>query len=99
MAGTLTLSDAQGLAELLTIRIGAGVPRDLRLAVLVDNLGTADYVPRKAVLLVDGRASGEVVVQPDGQPDWVYWSLPELAPGAELSLSVEADKGACRMRC
>ena len=93
MAGTLTLSDAQGLAELLTIRVGAGVPRDMRLAVLVDNLGTVDYVPRKAVLFVDGRASGQVMVQPDGKPDWIYWNLPELKPGAELSLSLEADKG------
>jgi hypothetical protein len=93
MAGTLTLSDTQGLAELLTIRVGEGVPRDLRLAVLVDNLGTADYVPRRAVVFVNGRASGEVVLQPDGQPDWVYWELPELQPGAELSLRVEADKG------
>ena len=93
MAGTLTLSDAQGLAELLTIRVGAGVPRDLRLAVLVDNLGTVDYVPRKVVLFVDGRASGQVMIQPDGKPDWIYWNLPELKPGAELSLSLEADKG------
>ena len=93
MAGTLTLSDAQGLAELLTIRVGAGVPRDMRLAVLVDNLGTVDYVPRKAVLFVDGRASGQVMVQPDGKPDWIYWNLPELKPGAELSLGLEADKG------
>jgi beta-fructofuranosidase len=45
------------------------------------------------VVFVNGRASGEVVLQPDGQPDWVYWELPELQPGAELSLRVEADKG------
>jgi len=93
MAGTLTLSDTQGLAELLTIRVREDVPHVLRLAVLVDNLGTADYVPRRAVLFVNGRAAGEVVVQPDGQPDWVYWELSELEPGAELTLRVEVDKG------
>ena len=93
IAGTLTLSDAQGLAELLTIRVGVDAPRDLRLAVLVDNLGTIDYVPRRAVLFVDGNSIGAVAVQPDGQPDWIYWDPPDLKPGAELSLSVEADKG------
>ena len=93
MAGTLTLSDTQGLADLLTIRVREDVPHVLRLAVLVDNLGMADYVPRQAVLFVNGRASGEVVVQPDGQPDWVYWDLSELEPGAELTLRVEVDKG------
>ena len=93
MAGTLTLSDTQGLADLLTIRVREDVPHVLRLAVLVDNLGMADYVPRQAVLFVNGRASGEVAVQPDGQPDWVYWDLSELEPGAELTLRVEVDKG------
>jgi len=93
IAGTLTLSDSKGLSELLTIRVAKGAPCDLRLVVLVDNLGTADYVPRRAVVLADGRMVGEVAVQPDGQPDWIYWDLPGLKPGAELSLSVEADQG------
>ena len=93
LTGTLTLSDAQGFAEMLTLRVGAGVPRGLRLAVLVDNLGGADYVPRRAEVLVNGNALGEVALQPDGRPDWIYWDLPGLEPGAEIALRVEADKG------
>ena len=92
IAGTLTLSDATGVTELLAIRFGTAIPRNLRLAVLVDNLGTPEYVPRRAMLLVGEKTSGEAVVQPDGRPDWIYWDLPGLEPGVELSLRVEADK-------
>lgn len=92
IAGTLTLSGAKGLTELVTIRFGTGVPPNLRLAVLVDNLGTLDYAPRRVVLLVDEKSVGEVLVQPDGQPDWIYWDLMGLQPGVEISLRVEADK-------
>lgn len=87
------MSDAGGLTELLTVRVGADVPPNLRLAALVDNLGSSDYAPRRAVLIADGNVLDAVAIPADGKPDWIYWDLSGLKPGAELSLSVEADKG------
>lgn len=93
ISGTLTLSEVEGIVELTSVVLGPGVPRDLRLAVLVDNLGTADYVPRRASLAVDGAALAEVATQPDGRVDWLYWDLDNVREGSEISLRVQADKG------
>jgi predicted GH43/DUF377 family glycosyl hydrolase len=93
IAGTLTLSDVSGTTELLTFRVGVDVPKGLRLAALVDNLGTADYAPRQVALHVDSSVVAAVDLNPDGQPDWVFWDLPELKEGAVVSINVESDKG------
>ena len=93
MTGTLTLEDVSGSAELLTFRVGANAPEVLRLAVLVDNLGTPDYAPRRVALEVDGTEIAAMDLTPDGQPDWVFWDLPALKEGAVVSLRTGADKG------
>lgn len=93
IAGTLTLSDVADSADLLTFRTGAGVPERLRLAVLVDNLGTPDYVPRRVMLAVDGTEAAAVESSPDGQPDWAFFDLPGLKEGSLVSLRAAADKG------
>ena len=56
IAGTLTRSEAEGETELLTVRIGKDAPKVLRLAVLVDNIGSADYVARTVTLALNGEA-------------------------------------------
>jgi len=93
VSGTLTFAGAVGSTEVLSIRLGTGVPQDLRLAVMVDNLGTSDYAPRGAVLAVNGTPLPEVATQPDGEPDWLYWDLAGLKEGAELSLRLQEHKG------
>jgi hypothetical protein len=93
LAGTLTLDGTAGQTELVTIRIGAGAPPLLRLAVLTDNLGSPDYVPRGISLAIDGRDGPVAAVAPNGTPDWLYWNLPRLREGTEISLCVEPDKG------
>jgi predicted GH43/DUF377 family glycosyl hydrolase len=93
ITGTLTLSGVDDTAGLLTFRIGADAPPSLRLAVLVDNLGTADYVARRGIVQVDGLEAASVALSPDGQPDWIFWDLPGLKEGAVVSLQVEAHQG------
>ncbi len=93
LAGTLTLDGAADQTELLTVRIGAGAPAMLRLAVLTDNLGGPDYVPRGISLAVDGKEGSVVTVTPNGTPDWLFWTLPRLKEGSEISLRVQSDNG------
>ena len=93
IAGTLTRTGAEGEIELLTVRIGQGAPKVLRLAVLVDNLGSADYVPRTVTLALEGESVASLRVQPNGYPDWLFWDLRDLREGAELSLRLNPDKG------
>ena len=91
-AGTLTLSDADGMVELLVIRIGQKAPRELRLAVLVDNLGTPEYVTRGVSLAIDGQEGPAAEVSPNGQPDWIFWDLAGLKDGSEITLRVRSEK-------
>jgi hypothetical protein len=93
IAGTLTLDGAADQTELLTIRIGAGAPAMLRLAVLTDNLGGPDYVPRGISLAIDGKEGSVAAVAPNGTPDWLFWNLPRLKEGSEISLRVQLDNG------
>jgi hypothetical protein len=66
----------------------------VRLAVLVDNLGTdSGYVPRSLRLDVNGIEGIPATVMPDGQPDWIFWDLPGLKEGAEISLYVQSQQG------
>jgi hypothetical protein len=91
--GTLTRSGAEGETELLNVRIGKDAPKVLRLAVLVDNLGSADYVARTVTLALNGEGVASLRVQPNGHPDWLFWDLRDLREGAELSLRLDPDKG------
>lgn len=93
IAGTLTLDSAANRTELLTVRIGANAPAVLRLAILTDNLGGPDYVPRGISLAIDGKEGAVAAVMPNGKPDWLCWNLPRLKEGSEISLRVQADKG------
>ena len=93
IAGTLTRPGSEGETELLTLRIGKGAPKVLRLAVLVDNLGSADYVARTVALARNGEVVATRSVQPNGYPDWLFWDLPDLKEGVELSLRLIPDKG------
>ena len=93
IAGTLTLDSAANQTELLTVRIGADAPTMLRLAILTDNLGGPDYVPRGISLAIDGKEGPVAAVTPNGKPDWLFWNLPRLKKGSEISLRVQADKG------
>jgi len=93
IAGTLTLDGAVDQTELVTIRVGANAPSMLRLAVLTDNLGSPDYVPRGIRLAVDGMEGPVATVAPNGTPDWLFWNLPRLKEGSEISLRVMPDKG------
>jgi len=93
LAGTLTLDSAANQTELLTVRIGADAPKMLRLAILTDNLGGPDYVPRGISLAIDGKEGPVAAVAPNGKPDWLFWNLPTLKEGSEISLRVQADKG------
>jgi len=93
IAGTLTRSEAEGETELLTVRIGKDAPKVLRLAVLVDNLGSADYVARTVTLALNGESVASLRLQPNGYPDWLFWDLRDLREGAELSLRLNPDKG------
>ena len=65
IAGTLTRSEAEGETELLTVCIGKDAPKVLRLAVLVDNIGSADYVARTVTLALNGEGVASLRVQPD----------------------------------
>ena len=91
-AGTLTLSDSDGMVELISIRMGSKAPGDLRLAVLVDNLGSPEYVPRGVSLAIDGVEGSAAEVSPNGQPDWVFWDLAGLKDGSEITLRVRSEK-------
>jgi len=93
LAGTLTLGEVADTAELLTIRVGAGAPPMLRLAVLADNLGSPDYAARGLSLAIDGKEGPVAVVSPNGSPDWLFWTLPRLKEGSEISFRVQPDKG------
>jgi len=93
IAGTLTLDGATNQTELLTVRIGAGAPSVLVLAVLTDNLGGPEYVPRGISLAINGKEGPVAEVAPNGTPDWLFWNLPGLKEGSEISLRVQADKG------
>ena len=93
IAGTLTRSGAEGETELLNVRIAKDAPKVLRLAVLVDNLGSADYVSRTVTLALNGEDIASLLVQPNGYPDWLFWDLCDLREGAELSLRLDPDKG------
>ena len=93
LAGTLTLDAAVDQAELLTIRVGAGAPPMTRLALLVDNLGSADYVSRSISLAVDGKEGPNAATSPNGTPDWLFWDLTGLKEGSEISLRIQPDKG------
>ena len=93
IAGTLTRSEAEGETELLTVCIGKDAPKVLRLAVLVDNLGSADYVARTVTLALNGEGVASLRLQPNGYPDWLFWDLRDLREGAELSLRLDPDKG------
>ena len=91
-AGTLTLSDADGMVELVSVRMGSKVPVDLRLAVLLDNLGSPEYVPRGVSLVIDGVEGSAAEVSPNGQPDWIFWDLAGLKDGSEIILRVRSEK-------
>jgi len=93
LAGTLTLDAAVAQAELLTIRVGAGAPPVTRLALLVDNLGSADYVSRAISLAVDGKEGPNAATSPNGTPDWLFWDFADLKEGSEISLRMQPDKG------
>jgi predicted GH43/DUF377 family glycosyl hydrolase len=93
----LTRSGAEGETELLNVRIGKDAPKVLRLAVLVDNLGSADYVSRTVTLALKGKDIASLHVQPNGYPDWLFWDLRDLREGAELSLRLDPDKGVAAM--
>ena len=93
IAGTLTLDSAADQTELLTIRIGAGAPSMLRLAVLADNLGGPDYAPHGISIAIDGKEGPVAALMPNGMSDWLFWNLPRLKEGNEISLRVQADKG------
>jgi hypothetical protein len=92
LAGTLTLDGASDQTELLTIRVGADTPPMFKLAVLTDNLGGPDYVPRGISIAIDGKERPVATVAPNGTPDWLIWDLPSLKEGSEISLRVQADK-------
>lgn len=93
-AGTLSLMGIEGNAELLSFRVGATIPSTVRLALLVDNLGTdIGYVSRSIRLDVDGVKGIAAKVTPDGQPDWIFWDLSGLKEGDEISLHVESSQG------
>ena len=93
IAGTLTLDGAADQTGLITIRVGANTPPMLRLAVLTDNLGSPDHVPRGIRLAVDGIEGPVATVSPNGKPDWLFWNLPGLKEGSEVSLRVMPAKG------
>jgi predicted GH43/DUF377 family glycosyl hydrolase len=93
IAGTLTRSGEEGETELLNVCIGKDAPKVLRLAVLVDNLGSADYVARTVTLALNGEVVASLRLQPNGYPDWLFWDLRDLREGAELSLRLDPDKG------
>jgi hypothetical protein len=93
IVGTLTRSEAEGETELLTVRIGKDAPKVLRLAVMMDNLGSADYVARTVTLALNGEVVASLRLQPNGYPDWLFWDLRDLREGAELSLRLNPDKG------
>ena len=92
--GTLTLMGVQGTTELISIKIASPPSSKVRLAVLVDNLGTdSGYVPRSLRLDVNGIEGIPATVMPDGQPDWIFWDLPGLKEGAQISLFVQSQQG------
>jgi hypothetical protein len=90
LAGSLSLEGATDQSELITIRIGADAPPTLKLAVLTDNLGGPDYVPRGIRLAIDGEEGPVATVEPNGTPDWLIWNLHHLKEGSEISLRVQA---------
>ena len=65
IVGTLTRSEAEGETELLTVRIGKDAPKVLRLAVMMDNLGSADYVARTVTLALNGEVVASLRLQPN----------------------------------
>ena len=92
--GTLTLMGVEGTPELLSFRIGSSPPPIVRVAVLVDNLGTDfGYAPRGLRLDVNGVEGSPVAASPDGEPDWVFWYLKGVKEGDEVSLSVQPSQG------
>jgi beta-fructofuranosidase len=92
--GTLTLIGVEGTPELLSFRIGSSPPPIVRVAVLVDNLGTDfGYAPRGLRLDVNGVEGSPVAASPDGEPDWVFWDLKGVKEGDEVSLSVQPSQG------
>jgi hypothetical protein len=93
LMGTLTLQGLEGDTELIVVRFGAGAPPVVRLAVLVDNLGSPDYAARGLSLAVDGADGPASALSPDGKPDWVFWDLRGLKDGSAVSLRVQPDKG------
>lgn len=93
-AGTLTLMGIEGTVELLTFRISSSAPSTVRLALLVDNLGTdTGYVSRSLRLDVNGVEGAAAKVLPNGQPDWIFWDLSGLKKGDEISLHAESSHG------
>jgi len=93
VAGTLTLDGAADQTELLAVRMGSDAPAMLRLAVLTDNLGGPDYVTRGISLSIDGKEGPVTSVTPNGKPDWLFWNLPRLKEGSEISLRVQTNNG------
>ena len=92
--GTLSLMGVQGTTELISIKIASPPSSKVRLAVLVDNLGTdSGYAPRNLRLDVNGIEGTPATVSPDGQPDWIFWDLSGLKQGAQISLYVESQQG------
>jgi hypothetical protein len=92
-AGSLTLESSEAQAELITIRMGANAPATLKLAVLTDNLGGPDYVPRGISLAIGAKEGPVAATTPNGTPDWMIWDLPRLKEGTELSLRVQPANG------
>lgn len=90
--GTLTLSDSDGVVELISVRMGSKPPEDLRLVVLVDNLGTPEYVSRGLSLAINGVDGSVAEISPNGQPDWIFWDLPGLKDGSEITIRISSEK-------
>jgi hypothetical protein len=77
--GTLMLIGVEGEEEIVSVRIGAGVPSSVRVVVLVDNLGAdLGYASRRMRLCVNGTQGAPADLSPDGQPDWILWDLSGL---------------------
>ncbi len=93
IAGTLTIDGATTATEVMVIRVGEKPPSPLRIAVLTDNLGSPEYVPRGMSLEIDGREGPAAAVAPNGTPDWLIWNLHGLKPGTEIRVRVQPDKG------
>jgi predicted GH43/DUF377 family glycosyl hydrolase len=92
--GTLSLMGVEDSVELVSFRIRSSPPATVRIAALVDNLGTdSGYVSRNLRLALRGVEGPAAELSPNGEPDWIFWDLPGLKEGDEISLLLQAQQG------